>query len=195
MQVMVLHLWNSPFMYEIFMESWSFKFDQGKHQYPELQRCWAYFRSEVCCWRFQFPLTDISLLVIVGFKVNIVHILVNTLTCIFWLIKLIYFNIHIETLVGFLFIAYFNKVILSPPPCGWSWFSGLYNANYLHRSFFSPNIFKIPSLWQRKKIVYFRCMVRFDKGIECILVIHTGKGLLTWKERMLTMVIQHMSQT
>jgi len=36
MQVIVLHLVNSPFMYEIFIESWSFKFDQGKNPWPEL---------------------------------------------------------------------------------------------------------------------------------------------------------------
>ena len=115
---------------------------RGNTNSQNWRHCWAYFRSEVFCWTFQFPLTDISLLVIVGFKVNIVHILVNTLTCIFCLIKLIYFNMHIETLVGFLFIACFNKVILSPPPCGWSWFSGLYNANYLHRSFFHQTYLK-----------------------------------------------------
>jgi len=74
----------------------------------------------------------------------------------------------------------------------------------------------------KKKIVYCRCMVRFDKRIDCILVVHTGKGLNVliskqgskqaispsnegkeatnnekrkYKIDMLTMVIQRMSQT
>ena len=94
------------------------------------------FDSEV----LNFALTE-SFLVIVGFKVSKVHILET------WLI---YFIMHIEPLVGFLCVTCFNKVILSPPPSGWNWFSGLYNLNYLHKLFFNQT-FKHSSLWQRKK--------------------------------------------
>jgi len=39
----------------------------------------------------------------------------------------------------------------------------------------------------KKKIVYCRFMVRFDKGIECILVIHTGKGSnVFWPEKLIS---------
>jgi GH18 family chitinase len=39
----------------------------------------------------------------------------------------------------------------------------------------------------KKKIVYCRCMVRFDKEIDCILVIHTGKGLYVfWHEKLIS---------